>query len=157
MKNLTLPIALITYSCAFSSCATYGPRILVIDKKMEISSAHDELIPGFTRGSVGLNWAMGDQNNKWAERSSLTYLKIGSYSKSVLISRWGPPDRIENRDGIEFLIYSKNSRNANNYGIQSLDESRPVTLGYSEDRLVYASAYFLKDGKRLVGDVYYCR
>jgi hypothetical protein len=41
-------------------------------------------------------------------------------------------------------------------GVQTSDESMPCTLGYL-DRLVDASACFLSDWKRLVGDVYYCR
>lgn len=154
MKNI---ITLIILSFVFISCETYGPKTLVVDKKMEASSSHDELIPSLTRGNIELSWALGAQNNQWAEKSRSTDVKIGLYSKSVLISRWGDPDRIEKKNGIEYLIYSKNLRKASRYELQSLDESRPVTLGYSEDRLVYASAYFLRDGKRLVGDVYYCR
>jgi hypothetical protein len=155
MNNI---ITLIILSFVFVSCDTYRPRTLVIDKRMKISSLHDNLIPRLMRGSIGLSWAFPNSNKKEIdERSYWSHIRIGTYSKSLLISRWGDPDRIEKKNGIEYLIYSKNSRKASHYELQSLDESRPVTLGYSGDRLVYASAYFLRDGKRLVGDVYYCR
>ena len=155
MKNIT---TLIILSFVFISCETSRPRTLVIDRRMIRSSSHDNIIPSLTRGSIGLSWASADtRNDKPDKLSGVADRKIGTYSKSSLLSRWGKPDRIEVSRDIEYLIYFKESKEANNYELQNLDESRPVTLGYSGDRLVYASAYFLKDGERLVGDVYYCR
>ena len=128
--------------CLLSSCAN-DPRTKVVDRNMEASCAHYELLPGKTRGSIWLNHRAPRHARRAVAQAEFTRaVNEGVYNKSFVIRWWGVPDSQFSENGVEYLVYSGLDPETGSGIGENLSPTRPIKLGYRGGKLCYAEAYF---------------
>ena len=116
-----------------NGCQNSYQEALFIDNNTALSS-NTQIVPTHERGGVGIHYLSKD-----APLYSRKYYQDRFYKKSFILTNWGAPDIVENKNGVEYLIYFRNESrriesNVSPYG------KKHVKLGYRNDNLVYIEA-----------------
>lgn len=128
--------------CLLGSCANY-PRTKVVDKSMEASCAHYELLPGRIRGSTWLNHRAPVHARKENALAEFTRaVDEGVYKKSFIMRYWGVPDSRFVENGVEYFVYTGLDPGTGGGISENLSPTRPIKCGYRRGSLCYAEAYF---------------
>lgn len=122
-----------------SQCISLQPKnpSVVIDDNMNPHGASNQLMLSKWRGEVGhISINVKDFPNATVPDYDMVK------NKSWVLQNWGYPDKIQQKNGFEYLIYNKKSKSAPHYDMQFYGGLNPVKVGYRNDQLVYIEAYF---------------
>jgi hypothetical protein len=128
MKKLIL-VSIFIFLC---SCTHYNYSPL-IDKSPQNWRKNPKLeltgIRGFT--NITIDNGIASNQQRWYNfmRSS------GYYSKKGIINMWGPPDKVEKKNGIEYYSFYQEK-----YPYHSSPPG-PAVLGFKGDELVYIQTW----------------
>lgn len=134
-----------------SRCTSLQPKnsAVVIDDNMDPYGSSNQLDLSKWRGEVGHR----SFNCKDFPEAAVPYYDRVR-CKSWILENWGPPDAIERKNGVEYLIFNKKNKEAPHYDMQFYGGLNPVKLGYRNNRLVYIEAYFPDNPGWIKGPVF---
>ncbi len=117
-----------------SSCVQHS-TLTIVDKCLNPNRSSIQLHPDSMRGSMGISYFNRDEP-KYIKDAYRVYGE-----KSWILRTWGSPDEVRVEKSVEYFTY----KSPPDFGISSGSSigRYPVVLGYEQEKLCYASAYFV--------------
>lgn len=112
------------------SCQNAYQESLFVDNNTTFAS-NTQIVPSQERGEFGVHYLSANTDDY--ERK---YYIDSFYKKSFITTNWGMPDEVEQRNGIEYLIYFR-GKSKNIESDISMYGKKHVKLGYKNNDLVY--------------------